>query len=86
MPHFRPEGSNLWGRLITATLDPTMFSAALNYILFQLHLRYTLGFKPLIIDGERHTLKVELTKERTTEFQGIQLRVREQYGQPHEVR
>lgn len=61
------------------TSDPNLFSAALDYILTQVHLRYTLGFKPLAIDGKRHSIKVKLTKEAQQRFQGIQLRFREEY-------
>ena len=62
-----------------STLDPRLFSAALDYILLQLHLRYTIGFKPLVVDGKRHTLKVELTKEAAKRFRGAELRFRQEY-------
>jgi hypothetical protein len=62
-----------------STLDPRLFSAALDYILLQLHLRYTIGFKPLVVDGKRHTLKVELTKEAAKRFPGAELRFRQEY-------
>ena len=62
-----------------STMDPRLFSAALDYILLQLHLRYTLGFKPLVVDGKKHTLKVELTKTAQRRFPSAQLRFRTEY-------
>jgi hypothetical protein len=62
-----------------STTDPRLFSAALDYILLQIHLRYTIGFKPLVIDGKRHTLKVELTKQAAKRFPGAELRFRREY-------
>jgi hypothetical protein len=62
-----------------STIDPRLFSAALDYILLQLHLRYTIGFKPLLVDGKRHTLKVELTKEAAKRFPGAEMRFRQEY-------
>jgi hypothetical protein len=62
-----------------STIDPKLFSAALDYILLQLHLRYTVGFTPLVVDGKRHTLKVEITKKAQKRFPGTELRFREEY-------
>jgi hypothetical protein len=62
-----------------STIDPKLFSAALDYILLQLHLRYTIGFTPLLVDGKRHALKVELTKEAAKRFPGTELRFRQEY-------
>jgi hypothetical protein len=62
-----------------STSDPKLFPEALDYILYQLHLRYTIGFKPLGVDGKRHTLKVELTKEAEKRFPAAELRFREEY-------
>jgi len=62
-----------------STSDPKLFSAALDYILAQLHLRYTLGFKPTVIDGKIHTLKVELSKETKKRYSGAELRFRQAY-------
>jgi hypothetical protein len=62
-----------------STPDPRQFSAALDYILLQLHLRYTIGFKPLLVDGKHHTLKVELTKEAEKRFPTATLRFRQEY-------
>lgn len=62
-----------------STVDPKLFSDALDYILYQLHLRYTIGFKPLEVDGKRHALKVELTKDAAKRFPGAELRFRQEY-------
>jgi hypothetical protein len=59
--------------------DPRLFSTALDYILLQLHLRYTLGFRPMVVDGKKHTLKVELRKEAQKRFPTAHLRFREEY-------
>ncbi|HEY6764787.1 MAG TPA: hypothetical protein VI386_08440 [Candidatus Sulfotelmatobacter sp.] len=61
------------------TADPKLFSAALDYILSQVYLRYTIGFKPLASDGKIHTLKVELTTDAQSRFRGVQLRFRRKY-------
>jgi hypothetical protein len=66
------------GGFYTAT-DPNLYSAILDYILSQVRLRYTLGFKPLVIDGKHHVLKVELTKEALSRHKGAQLRFRQGY-------
>lgn len=62
-----------------STIDARLFSAALDYILLQLHLRYTVGFTPLQVDGKRHALKVELTKQAGKRFPGTELRFRQEY-------
>ena len=62
-----------------STTDPRLFSAAIDYILLQLHLRYTIGFTPPQVDGKRHPLKVELTKEAARRFPGSELRFRQEY-------
>ena len=61
------------------TPDPKLYSAAFDYILSQLHLRYTLGFKPRVLDGKRHSLKVELTPAAQKRYQGFNLRFRKVY-------
>jgi hypothetical protein len=43
--------------------DPQRFASILGYILSQSHLRYTLGFRPVKLDGQVHGIRVELTKE-----------------------
>ena len=61
------------------TDDPKLYSSILDYILSQVTLRYTLGFKPLAIDGKRHTIKVELTKDAQSRYKGTALRFRKAY-------
>jgi hypothetical protein len=58
---------------------PSGFAAALEAILMQLHFRHELGFTPPAIDGKRHALKVELTKEAKAKHKGIRLRFRREY-------
>jgi hypothetical protein len=67
------------GEFYTAADPKTDFTAALSYVLAQVHLRYTLGFKPLVLDGKRHTLRVELTKEAKKQHSDLQLRFRTEY-------
>jgi len=55
------------------------YSAALENILAQLHARYELGFVPPAIDGKRHKLRVELTKEARQKYKGVRLRFRREY-------
>lgn len=64
---------------VYSAADPKLFSAALDYILTQLHSRYTLGFTPEKLDGKRHILKVELTDDAEKRFPLAQLRFRPQY-------
>jgi hypothetical protein len=45
----------------------------------QLHFRYQIGFIPPAIDGKRHELKVELTKEARAKHKGVRLRFRTEY-------
>jgi hypothetical protein len=59
--------------------DPKGYSAALQSILEQLHARYEIGFIPPEIDGRRHALKVELTKEARAKHKGVRLRFRLEY-------
>ena len=58
---------------------PSGYAAALEAALTQLHFRYELGFVPPAIDGKRHELKVELTKEAKREHKGVRLRYRPEY-------
>jgi hypothetical protein len=51
----------------------------LEAILTQLHFRYQLGFVAQAIDGKRHTLKVELTREARAKHKSVRLRFRLQY-------
>jgi len=50
-----------------------------------LHFRYELGFIPPTIDGKRHELKVELTKEAKKEHKRVRLRFRPEYIPVREV-
>jgi len=67
------------GGEVYSTVDPRLFSNALDYILTQLHLRYTIGFKPMNLDGKRHELKVELTPEAQKRYPAAELRYRPEY-------
>jgi hypothetical protein len=58
---------------------PAGYAAALQSVLVQLHFRYELGFIPPTIDGKRHELKVELTKEAKKQHKGVRLRFRPEY-------
>lgn len=58
---------------------PSEYEKALDTILLQLHFRYQLGFIPAAIDGKRHELRVELTKEAKAEHKGLRLRFRPEY-------
>jgi hypothetical protein len=49
-------GRETGGQCYTTT-DPKLFSAAIDYIVTQLHLRYTIGFKPIVIDGKHHKIR-----------------------------
>jgi hypothetical protein len=55
------------------------YATALDMILVQLHFRYELGFIPPKLDGKRHELKVELTKEVREKYKAIQLKFRPEY-------
>jgi hypothetical protein len=65
------------GQFFSAT--PSGYAGALGMILIQLHFRYELGFTPTAIDGKRHNLKVELTKEAKENHKGVRLRYRPEY-------
>jgi len=60
-------------------VPPSEYAATLKAILMQLHFRYELGFIPPAIDGKRHELKVELTKEGKKKNKGVRLRFRQEY-------
>jgi hypothetical protein len=64
---------------------PKGYATALEMILVQLHFRYELGFVPPKIDGKRHELKVELTKEAQERYKGVRLGFRPEYIPVHEV-
>lgn len=61
------------------TVQPSEYAAALEMILMQLHFRYQLGFIPPAIDGKRHKLKVEFTKEAKEKYKGVRLNFRQEY-------
>jgi hypothetical protein len=61
------------------SVPPSGYERALYAILMQLHFRYELGFIPPAIDGKRHELRVELTKQAKTEHKGLRLRYRPEY-------
>ena len=65
------------GQYLTAPAKD--YATALDMILVQLHFRYELGFIPLKLDGKRHELKVELTKEAHEKHKGIRLEFRPEY-------
>lgn len=67
------------GEFYTVADPKTGYSGALDYILSQVHLRYTLGFRPQVLDGKHHKLKVELTKEAQGRYKNVQLRFRTEY-------
>jgi hypothetical protein len=59
--------------------SPSGYAAALESILTQLHFRNEIGFIPPAIDGNRHSLKVELTHEAREKHKGVRLRFRPEY-------
>ena len=67
------------GGQVYATHDPALFANALDFILLQLHFRYTVGFKPPALDGKRHALKVELTEDAKKKYPATDLRFRPEY-------
>ena len=67
------------GGQVYATHDPALFANALDFILLQLHFRYTVGFKPPALDGKRHALKVELTEDAKKRYPATDLRFRPEY-------
>jgi hypothetical protein len=71
------------GRYFVA--PPERYAAALEAILTQLHSRYELGFAPPVIDGKRHQIKIELTKEARARRKGVSLRYRPEYIPVQEV-
>jgi hypothetical protein len=67
------------GGMVYSTLNPTHLSDALNTLLTQLQLRYTIGFRPLNLDGKRHHLKVELTPSARKRFKSAEFHFRLDY-------
>jgi len=62
-----------------STWRPELFAQALDYIITQLHLRYTLSFQPSKLDGKTHELRVELTRDAQKRFPKTTLRFRREY-------
>jgi hypothetical protein len=62
-----------------STTQTELFGPTLDYIIGQLHVRYTLGFKPAKMDGKPHDLRVELTKDAQSRFPKTTLRFRAEY-------
>jgi len=57
----------------------SLYATTLEEILLQLHFRYELAFKHAVVDGKRHTLKVELVGNATSEHKSARLRYRPEY-------
>jgi hypothetical protein len=51
-----------------STTQTNLFAPTLDYIISQLHARYTLAFQPAKIDGKPHELRVDLNKEAQSRF------------------
>lgn len=58
---------------------PNLITKALDYILLQMHFRYTLGFEPTAFDGKEHDLKIELTPQGKAKYASAVLRYRPEY-------
>jgi hypothetical protein len=65
------------GEYFSAT--PDGYAAALETILNLLHARYELGFRPEVLDGKLHRLRVELSDQAKKRFGAVQLRYRAAY-------
>lgn len=59
-----------------STSQTDLFGPTLDYIISQLHVRYTLGFQPSKMDGKPHELRVELNKDALNRFPKTTLRFR----------
>ena len=57
----------------------SLYTTTLDEILLQLHFRYELAFKPLVVDGKRHALRVELIGEAKNTHKATRLRYRPEY-------
>lgn len=62
-----------------STARPELFTTTLDYIITQLHLRYTLGFQPVKLDGKVHDLRVDLTKDAQKQYPKTTLHFRTEY-------
>lgn len=61
------------------SVPPLGYETTLQTILLQLHFRYELGFVPPAIDGKRHELRVDLTKQVKDQHKALRLRYRLEY-------
>ncbi len=61
------------------SVPPGLYSATLRNILSRLHARYELGFKPLALDGRRHTLTVEFAGSAHEQYKSARLLYRPEY-------
>jgi hypothetical protein len=59
--------------------SPETYASALAEILQQLHFRYELGFKPEVLDGKRHKLRVRLSDAVKNQHKDVSLRYRLAY-------
>ncbi|HLH06214.1 MAG TPA: hypothetical protein VKW78_03165 [Terriglobales bacterium] len=60
-------------------VTPDTYASGLQEILRQLHFRYELGFKPEVLDGKRHKLRVELAEPAKQKYKQLRLRYRAAY-------
>ena len=60
-------------------VPPSLYAAALESIIVQLHFRYQIGFKPPAIDGKRHQLRVEFVGDAREKYKRVRLRYRPEY-------
>jgi hypothetical protein len=61
------------------SVKPEQYDGALRDIILRLHFRYELGFKPRVVDGKRHKLKVELVGTARAKYRSVRLRYRPEY-------
>ena len=59
--------------------EPKYYASAMDYILSQLHYRYTLGFEPIAPGGGRHELKVVLAPDANHQAHSPELKYRIEY-------
>lgn len=59
--------------------SPETYASTLAEILQQLHFRYELGFKPEVLDGKRHNLRVQLADTVRNQHKDVRLRYRLAY-------
>lgn len=61
------------------SVPPEQYAAALRDIILRLHFRYQLGFKPPVVDGKRHKVKVELVGSAREDYKSVRLRYRPEF-------